>query len=68
MTYEELEKHTNALFDTIKKHGGTIQGGINWTWADFDDPNAAAECFEAVKNSPAIHDHRGLYKTSFRFR
>jgi len=55
----------------IKEHGGTISGGINWSWATFDDPEKASQCFDKLKD---YCEHRGLYpasadtKAGFRFR
>jgi hypothetical protein len=57
---EEVQQSTpmNASEKTIEL-GGTVSGGINWTWSIGFSPEAAEE-FEAWLDDNG-YDHRGIY-------
>ena len=45
----------------IELFGGSIQGGINWTWAYFDNRFAAYAFHTAITSDPSI-ETRGVYE------
>lgn len=50
------------LREIVTKHGGQIEGGINWTWATFpNDQQGNAAFDECLKAFPEM-DHRGYYE------
>lgn len=69
----------NAVYEKAKELGATIQGGINWTWANgFTSPEKAREFiqwlesngFEHQGYSPACPNssNPNLHKDGVRFR
>lgn len=51
MDYEEICR-------IIHHHGGTVESGINWTWAKFSDDKQGKAAFDRV--SPYV-ENRGYY-------
>lgn len=54
-----LNMSDEEFYNTIKKYGGIIDGGINWTWAKFPNDIDGLECFR--KLSKHCWEHRGYY-------
>lgn len=51
----------SKITDIVAKHGGRVEGSINWTWATFpDDVQGKAAYEECLKEVPDM-DHRGYY-------
>ena len=55
----------------IEELGGTVDGGMNWTWAnEIPTKENADKLFEYIKENG--YDHRGIYTDdgtwSIRFR
>ena len=50
-TYKDIETF-------VAEHGGTIEGGINWTWAMFPSDELANKFHDALS---AIWETRGVY-------
>lgn len=52
-TGKDIEKFVN-------EHGGTIEGGINWTWASFPSNEIARKFHDALAVG-GVWETRGVY-------